>query len=130
MAVKTDMNREIDRVLLSEEQIRQRVAELGAQLSEEYDGKNVILVCILKGAVHFFSDLCLQIVECGKTVQEDRAVFCVCHHFFCHFIWRELFNPLLPYFVRLSHGYPYICVDNVGIFCSLFYIGCQRDRCT
>lgn len=36
---KTDMNREIDRVLLSEEQIRQRVAELGAQLSEEYDGK-------------------------------------------------------------------------------------------
>src|SRR5699024_10078754 len=84
----------------------------------------------IKTLTHFFSALCLQIVECGKTVQEDRAVFCVCHHFFCHFIWRELFNPLLPYFVRLSHGYPYICVDNVGIFCSLFYIGCQRDRCT
>ena len=57
MAVKTDMNREIDRVLLSEEQIRQRVAELGAPHSEENDGTNVILVCILKGAVHFFSDL-------------------------------------------------------------------------
>ena len=57
MAVKTDMNREIDRVLLSEEQIRQRVAELGAQLSEEYDGKNVIQVIIQQGAVQFFSDL-------------------------------------------------------------------------
>ena len=38
MAVKTDMNREIDRVLLSEEKIRQRVAALGAQHSEEYAG--------------------------------------------------------------------------------------------
>ncbi len=55
--MKTDMNREVDHILVSQEQIAQRVAELGAQLSEEYDGKNVILVCILKGAVHFFSDL-------------------------------------------------------------------------
>ena len=47
----------ISKVLVSEEQLRARVAEMGAQLSEDYEGKNVILVCILKGAVHFFSDL-------------------------------------------------------------------------
>ena len=57
MAGKTDMNKDISKVLVSEEQLRARVAEMGAQLSEDYDGKNVILVCILKGAVHFFSDL-------------------------------------------------------------------------
>ena len=57
MAAKTDMNKDIDHVLLSREQIAARVAELGARLSEDYEGKDVILVCILKGAVHFFSDL-------------------------------------------------------------------------
>lgn len=57
MAEKTDMNKDMKRVLLSEEQIAARVAEMGAELSEDYEGKNVILVCILKGAVHFFSDL-------------------------------------------------------------------------
>ena len=57
MAEKTDMNKSISKVLVSEEQLRARVAEMGAQLSEDYEGKNVILVCILKGAVHFFSDL-------------------------------------------------------------------------
>ena len=57
MAEKTDMNKSISKVLVSEEQLRARIAEMGAQLSEDYEGKNVILVCILKGAVHFFSDL-------------------------------------------------------------------------
>ena len=57
MAAKTDMNKDIDHVLLSREQIAARVTELGARLSEDYEGKDVILVCILKGAVHFFSDL-------------------------------------------------------------------------
>lgn len=57
MAVKTDMNLDIDHVLLSEAQIAERVKELGARLSEDYEGKDVILICILKGAVHFFSDL-------------------------------------------------------------------------
>jgi len=46
-------------VLLSEEEIKQRVAELGEQLSKDYSGceGGVVLLCILKGAVVFFSDL-------------------------------------------------------------------------
>ncbi|HOF99829.1 MAG TPA: hypoxanthine phosphoribosyltransferase [Clostridia bacterium] len=51
------MNRDIDHVLISAEQIGRRVRELGAQISEDYEGKDVVLVCILKGAVIFFSDL-------------------------------------------------------------------------
>lgn len=57
MAQKTDMNKDIAKVLISEEELKTRIAEMGAQLSEEYEGKNVVLVCILRGAVHFFSDL-------------------------------------------------------------------------
>ena len=57
MAEKTDLNRVVDKVLVSEEELQRRIAELGAQLSEDYEGKDVICVCILRGAVHFFSDL-------------------------------------------------------------------------
>ncbi len=57
MTQRTDMNRDIDHVLISEEQISRRVKELGAQISEDYEGKDVVLVCILKGAVIFFADL-------------------------------------------------------------------------
>lgn len=57
MAKPTNMNSEISHVLISEERIKERVKELGAEISRDYDGKDVILVCILKGAVIFFSDL-------------------------------------------------------------------------
>ncbi len=43
--------------LLSSEQISQRVKELGNMISEDYEGKNLIAVGILKGAFMFFSDL-------------------------------------------------------------------------
>lgn len=47
----------VKEVLLTEEQIQNRVAELGAQITEDYAGEEVVLVCVLKGAVMFFSDL-------------------------------------------------------------------------
>lgn len=53
----TDLNKDMERVLISQEQLKSRIAELGKQISEDYDGKDVLLVCILKGAVQFFSDL-------------------------------------------------------------------------
>ena len=51
------MKDDIARVLLSEEQIKARVAELAAQITEDYKDKDPVLVCILKGAVMFYSDL-------------------------------------------------------------------------
>ena len=52
-----DMNRDIDHILVSEEQLRQKVAELGAQISRDYAGHDLLLVSILKGAVVFMADL-------------------------------------------------------------------------
>jgi len=48
-------------VLLTEEQIQKRVAELGVQISRDYQGKELILVCILRGGVLFLTDLMRQI---------------------------------------------------------------------
>ncbi len=55
------MEENIAKVLLTEEQIRQRVAELGAELSREYEGKNPVFVGVLKGVVVFYADIIRQI---------------------------------------------------------------------
>jgi hypoxanthine phosphoribosyltransferase len=44
-------------MLLSAEQIATRVRELGAKITEEYEGKPLVLVCILKGSFLFAADL-------------------------------------------------------------------------
>jgi thymidine kinase len=44
-------------ILISEEQLRARVVELGAEISRDYEGKEVMLLCILRGAVIFLTDL-------------------------------------------------------------------------
>lgn len=51
------MKDDIKKVLLSEEELRTRVAELGAQLSRDYEGKNLLMVSVLKGSVVFMADL-------------------------------------------------------------------------
>jgi hypoxanthine phosphoribosyltransferase len=43
--------------LVSEQELRQRVAELGEQISRDYEGRPLLLVGVLKGAVFFLSDL-------------------------------------------------------------------------
>lgn len=47
----------VARVLLTEDQIKKRVRELGETLAARYDGKRPILVSLLKGGVIFMSDL-------------------------------------------------------------------------
>ena len=51
------MDRDIARVLLSEEQLQKRVQELGAQLAHDYETLNPTMICILKGAAIFYTDL-------------------------------------------------------------------------
>jgi hypoxanthine phosphoribosyltransferase len=51
------MHDDIKEVLVSEEQLNAKVAELGAQISRDYAGKNLLLVSILKGSVVFMADL-------------------------------------------------------------------------
>ena len=51
------MDKDIAKVLFSEEQLKKRIAELGKQLSEDYRDLKPTMVCILKGAVLFYTDL-------------------------------------------------------------------------
>jgi hypoxanthine phosphoribosyltransferase len=48
-------------ILISAEQLTQRVAELGTQITEEYAGKRLLLLGVLKGAAMFLVDLARQI---------------------------------------------------------------------
>ena len=51
------MNADIAEILLTQEQIAERVGELGRQISSDYEGKDLLLVGILKGAFVFLADL-------------------------------------------------------------------------
>ena len=56
-----DLYRDLEKVLLTHEEIAQRVHELGVRITEDYQGKKPVLVCILKGASVFFADLIREI---------------------------------------------------------------------
>ena len=49
------------RVMISEEEVDARIEEMGKQISEEYAGKEVHLICILKGSVFFTCELAKRI---------------------------------------------------------------------
>ncbi len=49
------------RMMLPEEELDKRIRELGAQISEDYAGESVFLVCILKGAAFFACELAKRI---------------------------------------------------------------------
>lgn len=49
------------RVLLSEEEVNQRISEVAAQISEDYQGKEIHMICVLKGGVFFTCELAKRI---------------------------------------------------------------------
>jgi hypoxanthine phosphoribosyltransferase len=51
------MRQDLERVLLTEEQLAARIGELGAEISEDYAGKDLLMVSVLKGSVVFMADL-------------------------------------------------------------------------
>ena len=51
------LNDDILKVLYSEEELKAKCAEMGAQITKDYAGKNLLLVTVLKGAVVYFTDL-------------------------------------------------------------------------
>lgn len=51
------MKQDIENILISEEEIQKKVKELGATLTEEYSGKFLLAIGVLKGAMPFMADL-------------------------------------------------------------------------
>ncbi len=52
-----ELERAVTEVLIEEEPLQRRVAELGAEISSDYEGRDLLLVGVLKGAVFFLADL-------------------------------------------------------------------------
>ena len=48
-------------VLLSEEEVDRRIKEIGEQITKDYEGKNIHLICVLKGGVFFMCELAKRI---------------------------------------------------------------------
>ena len=45
----------VQRVLVSKEELQKRIAEIGSEISREYEGKQLLMVCILRGSAIFLS---------------------------------------------------------------------------
>jgi hypoxanthine phosphoribosyltransferase len=56
-ATPPSMHDDVEEILLTEQQITERVAELGAQLAGDYQGRDPVLVSVLKGSIIFLADL-------------------------------------------------------------------------
>jgi hypoxanthine phosphoribosyltransferase len=54
-------------VLLSRQEIEAKVRELAELVSRDYQGKNLLLICVLKGAVVFLCDL-LRLLKVGAEI--------------------------------------------------------------
>lgn len=55
------MEQDIQKILITEEQLRTRIAQLGQQLTRDYAGKTPVIVGVLKGVVVFYADMIRQI---------------------------------------------------------------------
>lgn len=73
------------KVIYSKEQIAERIAELGAEISKVYEGKELVVICVLKGGFMFFADLVrhitvkpeldfVRLASYGNKSESSRAV--------------------------------------------------------
>jgi len=51
------MHQDVERILYTEEELRTRVAELGAQITRDYAGKDLVVASVLRGSYIFMADL-------------------------------------------------------------------------
>ena len=62
------MYRDLERILISREEIAAKVRELGRQITLDYAGKSPVMLCVLKGGVVFFTDL-VRAVDLPLTME-------------------------------------------------------------
>ncbi|KXB89148.1 hypoxanthine phosphoribosyltransferase [Veillonellaceae bacterium DNF00626] len=62
-----NLSRDIEKILITEEQLLHRVQELGKEITKDYAGKDVVFIGILKGAMPFLCDL-MRAVDLPITI--------------------------------------------------------------
>ena len=55
------LEKDIQEILFTEEQLKARVKEIAQQIEADYQGKEILLICILRGSFVFIADLCREI---------------------------------------------------------------------
>ena len=55
------MNEKIERVLIDEKTLKARIAEMGAEISRDYAGEELVVIGLLKGAAYFLTELTLPV---------------------------------------------------------------------
>ena len=72
--VKNELSAAVSEILIDEETLHGRIAELGAQVSDDYRGEDLLLIGVLKGAIFFMADLMRSIeIPCGSISWLSRA---------------------------------------------------------
>ena len=69
------MHKDIEEVLITEQQLQKKVRELGRQITSDYQGRPLLLLCVLKGALMFLADLAREIdlaLEMDFILEGDR----------------------------------------------------------
>jgi hypoxanthine phosphoribosyltransferase len=59
--VKNELSAAVSEILIDEETLRGRIADLGAAIGEDYRGQDLLLIGVLKGAIFFMADLMREI---------------------------------------------------------------------
>ncbi len=57
----SNLDSDVAEILITEKQIQERIRELGRQISKDYERQDLVLVCVLKGAITFLADLMREI---------------------------------------------------------------------
>ncbi len=68
------MHNDVEKLLFSAEDIQEMVKRIGAEITEDYKGKNLLLVCVLKGSVCFMADLMREIkLDCKIDFMDAKS---------------------------------------------------------
>lgn len=51
------MQNDLDKIIITEEQLKRRVDELAQDLNRDYAGRELVMICVLRGAIMFYADL-------------------------------------------------------------------------
>src|SRR5512141_512029 len=62
-----DYHNFLGEVLINEADLQKRISELGAEISQDYAGKDLLLICILRGGVMFLTDL-MRCIDVPHTI--------------------------------------------------------------